>query len=54
MDTEQPVEREVLDGPPIATVYRLTERGEALRPALLALGTWAETHLLPGPEAARR
>ena len=40
------VDREVLDGPPIATVYRLTERGEALRPALLALGAWAEAHLL--------
>jgi len=44
------VDREVLDGPPIATVYRLTERGEALRPALLALGAWAEAHLLPADQ----
>jgi DNA-binding HxlR family transcriptional regulator len=35
------VEREVLPGPPIASVYRLTERGQALRPALAALGEWA-------------
>jgi DNA-binding HxlR family transcriptional regulator len=40
------VEREVLEGPPLATVYRLTPSGEALRPALLALGAWAEMHLL--------
>jgi DNA-binding HxlR family transcriptional regulator len=39
------VEREVLQGPPIASVYRLTERGEALRPALVALGSWAERYL---------
>jgi DNA-binding HxlR family transcriptional regulator len=43
------VDREVLDGPPIATIYRLTDRGEALRPALLALSAWAEAHLLEGP-----
>lgn len=35
------VDREVRPGPPIASVYRLTERGEALRPALTALGAWA-------------
>jgi DNA-binding HxlR family transcriptional regulator len=37
--------REVIDGPPIASLYRLTVRGEALRPALLALGEWAQHHL---------
>src|SRR5476649_2953833 len=37
--------REVVDGPPIASIYRLTARGEALRPALLALGEWARDHL---------
>jgi DNA-binding HxlR family transcriptional regulator len=41
------VEREVLEGPPLATVYRLTPRGEALRPALHELGAWAQAHLLP-------
>jgi DNA-binding HxlR family transcriptional regulator len=39
------VEREVLPGPPIATVYRLTERGRGLEPALLELARWAETDL---------
>jgi DNA-binding HxlR family transcriptional regulator len=48
------VDRDVLDGPPIATVYRLTERGEALRPALVALGAWAEAHLLHSPGATSR
>lgn len=43
------VEREVLSGPPIASVYSLTEQGEALRPALLALGDWAHTYLMPRP-----
>ena len=36
--------REVLEGPPIASIYRLTARGEALRPALFALGEWARDH----------
>jgi DNA-binding HxlR family transcriptional regulator len=43
------VDREVLEGPPLATIYRLTPSGEALRPALLALGAWAEAHLLSRP-----
>jgi DNA-binding HxlR family transcriptional regulator len=43
------VEREVLAGPPIASVYGLTDRGEALRPALVALGEWAHKHLMPNP-----
>lgn len=41
------VEREVLAGPPLATVYRLTERGRALEPALLELARWAEANLQP-------
>jgi DNA-binding HxlR family transcriptional regulator len=40
--------REVLAGPPIASVYELTERGAALRPALTALAGWAEQHLHSG------
>ena len=48
------VDREVLHGPPIASVYRLTERGQALRPALLALGAWAQAHLLRDPGPRRR
>ncbi len=39
--------REVIDGPPIASLYRLTPGGEALRPALTALGEWAHTHMSP-------
>jgi DNA-binding HxlR family transcriptional regulator len=35
----------VIDGPPIASLYRLTPSGEALRPALMALGEWAQVHL---------
>jgi DNA-binding HxlR family transcriptional regulator len=42
------VTREVLEGPPIASLYRLTPSGEALRPALLALGEWAHAHLGAG------
>lgn len=40
------VEREVLEGPPVATRYRLTRRGEALRPALHELELWAKEHLI--------
>ena len=43
------VERDVIDGPPIASVYRLTPSGEALRPALNALCEWASTHLPSQP-----
>ena len=39
------VTREVIEGPPIASVYGLTPSGEALRPALLALGEWAQVHM---------
>jgi DNA-binding HxlR family transcriptional regulator len=39
------VSREVIEGPPIASLYRLTPSGEALRPALVALGEWAHAHL---------
>ena len=43
------VERDIIDGPPIASVYRLTPSGEALRPALNALCEWASAHLPPQP-----
>ncbi len=39
------VTREVIEGPPIASLYRLTPSGEALRPALYSLGEWAHAHL---------
>jgi len=48
------VERQVLEGPPIASVYRLTEAGRALRPPLLSLGRWAELHMMGGRRARSR
>ena len=39
------IERTVLSGPPVGVEYRLTPRGEALRPALDELGRWATEHL---------
>lgn len=48
------VEREVLDGPPLGVVYRLTESGRALGPGLLKLGEWADRYLGPRPPARRR
>jgi DNA-binding HxlR family transcriptional regulator len=40
------ISREVQAGPPIASIYRLTDDGDALRPALSALCQWAEKHQL--------
>ncbi|MDX2912747.1 MULTISPECIES: winged helix-turn-helix transcriptional regulator [Streptomyces] len=37
--------REVDDGPPLRVVYRLTEAGTALEPALRELKDWAGVHL---------
>jgi DNA-binding HxlR family transcriptional regulator len=49
------VQREVLSGPPIASVYSLTPCGEGLRAALKALGAWAQENLivLDAPGTAR-
>jgi DNA-binding HxlR family transcriptional regulator len=41
-----PVIREVDDGPPINVRYRLTARGEALRPALAELERWGNEQLV--------
>lgn len=38
--------REVDDGPPVNVSYRLTPRGEALRPALGELERWGNEQLL--------
>ena len=38
--------REVEDGPPVNVHYRLTQRGEALRPALAELERWGHEQLL--------
>jgi DNA-binding HxlR family transcriptional regulator len=39
------VRREVDDGPPVNVRYRLTSRGEALRPALAELERWGHEQL---------
>lgn len=40
------VEREIIEGPPIGALYRLSQRGEALRPALDELAKWGERFLM--------
>jgi DNA-binding HxlR family transcriptional regulator len=47
------IERKVLAGPPVGVEYRLTPRGEALRPALDELGLWATEHLSAAVEDER-
>jgi len=39
------LDREVIPGPPLGVVYRLTDKGEALGPGLLKLGEWAELYM---------
>jgi DNA-binding HxlR family transcriptional regulator len=38
--------RTVDDGPPLAVSYALTDRGEALLPALAQITLWAQEHLV--------
>jgi DNA-binding HxlR family transcriptional regulator len=40
------ITREVEEGPPVNVRYRLTRRGEALRPALAELERWGNEQLL--------
>jgi DNA-binding HxlR family transcriptional regulator len=42
------IAREVCDGPPVAVIYQLTERGRALMPALDLIARWARDNLPPG------
>ncbi|KMS74597.1 transcriptional regulator [Streptomyces viridochromogenes] len=42
------VVREVYEGPPLRVVYRLTDAGAALGPALTELGEWAKAYLGDG------
>jgi DNA-binding HxlR family transcriptional regulator len=39
------VERHVIEGTPVRVEYALTEKGEALQPAVLALRRWAQSWL---------
>jgi DNA-binding HxlR family transcriptional regulator len=41
------VERLVDPGPPVRVSYRLTARGRALEPSLLAISDWAEAWMAP-------
>src|SRR5579864_797985 len=44
------VERSVLPPPAGSSVYQLTEAGEALEPALMAIGRWGARYLAGGPK----
>ncbi len=48
------LDREVIPGPPLGVVYRLTERGRALGPGLLKLGEWAELYMRRAPKRSPR
>ena len=39
------IERTVAPGPPVAVTYALTDRGQALVPALEQIALWAREHL---------
>ncbi|HEV7628282.1 MAG TPA: helix-turn-helix domain-containing protein [Streptomyces sp.] len=39
------VVRTVEEGPPLRVSYRLSEAGQALQPAMVALTVWADAHL---------
>ena len=41
------VERQVISGPPLGVVYRLTRKGRALGPGFLKLSEWAELYIGP-------
>ena len=45
LEAEGIVERRVLDGAPVRVEYRLTEKGEALEPAVRALKEWGREWL---------
>ena len=46
------VVRTVLPDPPVRVEYDLTEKGRALKPALIAIGEWAERWVSARPAAA--
>lgn len=47
------VVRTVLPDPPVRVEYDLTEKGRALKPALIAIGEWAERWVSVGSAATR-
>lgn len=42
LESEGLVDREVQDELPVRVIYRLTDKGDGLRPAITSLGQWAE------------
>ena len=55
LEAEGMVERRVIDGSPVRTEYTLTEKGQALEPAVRALQSWGRSWLTqPAPGGARR
>ena len=48
------IDREVIPGPPLGVVYRLTESGRALGPSLLELGQWADLYMGSSPGRSKR
>src|SRR4051812_37423535 len=47
LEAEGIVERRVLDGSPVRVEYSLTEKGQALEPAIRALKQWGREWLRP-------
>jgi DNA-binding HxlR family transcriptional regulator len=45
LEAEGMVRRRVIDGTPVRVEYRLTEKGQALEPAVRALKSWAHAWL---------
>jgi len=45
LESEDIVQREVLDGSPVRVLYALTPKGRALEPAISELGAWARQWL---------
>lgn len=51
LEAEDIVERLVVPETPVRVEYRLTEKGEALEPALNAIGKWATRYVEPARPA---
>jgi DNA-binding HxlR family transcriptional regulator len=54
LEAEGIVERLVLPETPVRVEYKLTPKGEALEPALKALGKWAEKYVDTAPAKRTR
>jgi DNA-binding HxlR family transcriptional regulator len=52
LEGEGIVERKVYDETPVRVEYGLTEKGQALEPALAALKSWSHTHCTATPSGS--